>query len=110
MKVSRNPHVICADGFEMSVQCGQTLYSSPKDVAEKYAEVEIGFPSQPESLLRSYAEEMEIESDDDPKLCETVYPYVPVKVVNEVLKKHGGIDELAVVAKMKEIEKEGEVV
>ena len=26
------PHVICKDGFEMSVQAGQSLYSEPRDV------------------------------------------------------------------------------
>ena len=31
-------------------------------------------------------EELDIDFTD------TVYPYVPVKVVNQVLKKHGGID------------------
>ena len=53
MKVYRNPHVVCADGFTMSVQCGQSLYSSPKDVAKRYREVEIGFPSEPEELIFS---------------------------------------------------------
>ena len=102
MAVSRNPLVVCKDGFEMSVQCGQTLYSSPRDVAKRYSEVEIGFPSEPESLIAEYAEDWEIEGDDDPKLCETVYGYVPVKLVNKVLKKHGGIDEAAVQEKIKE--------
>ena len=102
MAVSRNPLVVCEDGFEMSVQCGQSLYSSPRDVAKRYSEVEIGFPSAPESLIAEYAEDWEIEGDDDPKLCETVYGYVPVKLVNKVLKKHGGIDEDAVQEKIKE--------
>ena len=102
MAVSRNPYVICKDGFTMSVQCGQSLYSSPKDVAQRYKEVEIGFPSAPEPLIAEYAEDWEIEGDDDPKLCETVYGYVPVKLVNKVIKKHGGIDEEAVREKMKE--------
>ena len=102
MTVSRNPLVVCKDGFVMSVQCGQTLYSSPKDVAKRYKEVEIGFPSAPEPLIAEYAEDWEIEGDDDPKLCETVYGYVPVKLVNKVLKKHGGIDEVAVQEKMNE--------
>ena len=30
---SYNPHVICKDGFKMSVQAGQSLYSSPKAVS-----------------------------------------------------------------------------
>ena len=102
MAVSRNPHVVCKDGFEMSVQCGQSLYSSPKDVAKRYREVEIGFPSVPEPLIAEYAEDWEVEGDDDPRLCETVYGYVPVKLVNKVLKKHGGIDEDAVRARMEE--------
>ncbi len=102
MKSSRNPYVICKDGFEMSVQCGQSLYSSPKDVAKRYKEVEIGFPSAPEPLIAEYAEDWEIEGDDDPRLCNTVYGYVPVGLVNKVLKKHGGIDEEAVQAKIKE--------
>ena len=103
LAVSRNPLVVCKDGFEMSVQCGQTLYSSPRDVAKRYSEVEIGFPSVPESLIAEYAEDWEVEGDDDPRLCETVYGYVPVKLVNKVLKKHGGIDEDAVQEKMKEV-------
>ena len=102
MRISHNPLVVCKDGFEMSVQCGQTLYSSPRDVVKRYNEVEIGFPSAPESLIAEYAEDWEIEGDDDPRLCETVYGYVPVKLVNRVLKKHGGIDEDAVCEKIKE--------
>ena len=102
MRISRNPLVVCKDGFEMSVQCGQSLYSSPRDVAKRYREVEIGFPSVPEPLIAEYAEDWEVEGDDDPKLCETVYGYVPVGLVNKVLKKHGGIDEEAVQAKIKE--------
>ena len=102
MAISRNPLVICKDGFVMSVQCGQTLYSSPRDVVKRYSEVEIGFPSAPEPLIAEYAEDWEVEGDDDPRLCNTVYGYVPVKLVDQVLKKHGGIDEDAVCEKIKE--------
>mgnify|MGYP006195515643 CR=1 FL=1 len=83
---SRNPHVICKDGFEMSVQAGQSLYSSPRDVVNKYREAEVGFPSTEESLLTSYAE-------DEDNLCGTVYAFVPCSVIDEVIEKHGGIDE-----------------
>ena len=103
MAGSRNPLVVCKDGFEMAVRCGLTLYSSPRDVAKRYSEVEIGFPSAPEPLIAEYAEDWEIEGDDDPKLCETVYGYVPVKLVNKVLEKHGGIDEFAVQENIKEV-------
>ena len=80
------PHVICNDGFKMSVQAGQTLYSEPRDVADSYEEAEVGFPSKEESLLTSYAE-------DEENLCGTVYGYVPCSIIDEVIEKHGGIDE-----------------
>ena len=96
MKVSRNPYVICKDGFTMSVQAGESLYSSPRDVADKYEKAEIGFPSSPESLIAKYAENGEVEGNDDPRLCDTVYPYVPVELIDKVIHKHGGIDEEAI--------------
>ena len=96
MKVSRNPKLVCKDGFTMSVQAGQSLYSSPRDVADKYEQAEVGFPSSPEPLIVKYAEDWEVEGDDDQRLCDTVYPYVPVELIDEVIRKHGGIDEDAI--------------
>ena len=96
MKVSRNPKLVCKDGFTMSVQAGQSLYSSPRDVADKYEQAEVGFPSSPEPLITKYAEDWEVEGDDDQRLCDTVYPYVPVELIDEVIHKHGGIDEDAI--------------
>ena len=80
------PHVICKDGFKMSVQAGQSLYSKPRDVADSYEEAEVGYPSAEEKLLTSYAED-----SDSP--CGTVYGYVPCSIIDEVIEKHGGIDE-----------------
>ena len=96
MKVSRNPKLVCKDGFTMSVQAGESLYSSPRDVADKYEQAEVGFPSSPEPLIVKYAEDWEVEGDDDQHLCDTVYPYVPVELIDEVIHKHGGIDEDAI--------------
>jgi hypothetical protein len=93
MTSSHNPKVVCNDGFEMSVQAGQSLYSEPRDVADSYEEAEVGFPSTEESLLTSYAE-------DEENLCGTVYGYVPCSIIDEVIEKHGGINEEAIV-KMK---------
>ena len=90
MTSSRLPHIVCSDGFSMSVQVGYSLYSKPKKVAKRYSEVEIGYPSEHEPLLEEYAET--IFEDGFIDYTDTVYPYVPVKVVNKVLKKHGGID------------------
>ena len=80
------PHIVCNDGFKMSVQAGQSLYSTPKDVADEYEDVEVGFPSEEERLLTTYAE-------DQDNLCDTVYGYVPCSVIDQVINKHGGIDE-----------------
>ncbi len=84
---TRNKRVICADGFEMSVQAHQTAYCSPRmDNAEKYTSVEIGFPSAREPMLMEVAEEV-----NDP--TGTVYGYVSVQTVTNVIVKHGGIVE-----------------
>ena len=86
MTSSHTPHVVCKDGFKMSVQAGQSLYSTPKDVADDYEEAEDDFPSTEESLLTTYAE-------DNNNLCDTVYGYVPCSIIDEVIEKHGGINE-----------------
>lgn len=43
----------------------------------------MGFPSELDHLIDIYAE--------DPDTTETVYGYVPIKVVNKLIKKDGGI-------------------
>ena len=87
---SRLPHIVCEDGFTMSVQVGHSLYCTPKKVAKRYSTVEIGYPSEPEELIKEYAESLYDEDSTD--YTDTVYPYVPVSVVDKVLKKHGGIN------------------
>ena len=90
---SRLPHIVCSDGFTMSVQVGYSLYSEQKKVAKRYSAVEIGYPSDHEPLIEKYAETFFKEDEMDvTDYTDTVYPYVPVKIVNQVLKKHGGID------------------
>jgi len=77
--------ITCKDGFKMSIQAGENLHSSPKqNSAERYEEVEIGYPSAKESLILQYAEEPTEPTD-------TVYGYVPVHIVTLVIAKHGGI-------------------
>ena len=81
----RNKSVVCADGFEMSVQASDGHYCIPrKDNAERYAAVEVGFPSIVESMLMPFCE-------DPSKPTETVYGYVPVEKVSLIIAKHGGI-------------------
>ena len=83
--IKKNKPVICADGFSMSVQASHTSYCQPRiDEAERYSEVEIGFPNAKEELLMEWCEE-----PDDP--TGTVYGYVPAQVVTNVIAKHGGM-------------------
>ena len=90
---TRLPQIVCVDGFKMSVQVGFSLYSIPKKVAKRYSAVEIGFPSEHEPLIEEFAESFYKEDGEDvTDYTDTVYPYVPVKIVDKVLKKHGGID------------------
>ncbi len=93
MTSSRLPHIVCEDGFTMSVQVGYSLYSTPKKVAKRYSAVEVGYPSEHEPLIEEYAEFIPFgDEDEEPDYTDTVYPYVPVKIVDKVLKKHGGIN------------------
>lgn len=79
------PPMVCADGFNVSVQGHAGAYSHPRDdFAQEYRAVECGFPSEKEELLMQYA-----ENPEDP--TETVYGYVPVETVIAVIEKHGGL-------------------
>lgn len=92
LTTSRLPRIFCNDGFSLSIQVGYSLYSEPKKVAKRYSKVEIGYPSEHESLIEEWAEFTPFEEDEEPDYTGTVYPYVPVNIVDKVLKKHGGID------------------
>ena len=102
MTSSKLPHIVCTDGFTMSVQVGYSLYSTPKKVAKRYSAVEIGYPSEHEPLIEEYAECYTFE-ELDIDFTDTIYPYVPVKIVDKVLRKHGGIDLVATTANRKRI-------
>ena len=83
--VKYNKQVTCKDGFKMSVQAGENLSSIPREnFAERYEKVEIGYPSEKESLILEYA-----RGANDP--TDTIYAYVPVDIVTLVIAKHGGI-------------------
>jgi hypothetical protein len=78
------PKVECADGFTMSVQVSENHYCYPRtNNALYYDQVEVGFPNEYEELLMPF-----VEGAGNP--TETVYGWVPNKVVDEVIIKHGG--------------------
>ena len=82
-----NEAVICADGFRMSVQANESAYCEPRlNKQKKYNLVEVGYPSEEEPLIMPWAEHPAQPTD-------TVYGYVPVEVVTNVIVKHGGIVE-----------------
>jgi hypothetical protein len=82
----RISHVVCNDGFWVSVQAGINMYSSPDENCGPWTEFELGYPSAEEPRLLKY---LQVESKDPLK---SVYPYVPIEVVREVIAAHGGTD------------------
>ena len=89
----KRPRVICADGYSVSMQVGDGLYSEPREYgADYYSEVELGYPNMEDELINEYAECG--WDDDDNRIynyTKTVYPYVPVEIVDKLFEKHGGI-------------------
>lgn len=75
----------CKDGFNLSVQAGETLYCTPRQRRGPWTEVEIGFPSERVESFMPYAEEPENPTD-------TVYGYVPIELVLEAIAEHGGVE------------------
>lgn len=79
------PRMVCADGFSMSVQGHYGAYSTPRDdFAGHYTRVEVGFPSSQEELLMPF-----MDGDGDP--TNSVYGYVPIDVIEQIVAKHGGL-------------------
>ena len=91
------PRLRCADGFTLSVQASKGHYCSPKcdqGIDDKthltnpplYTEVEVGWPSHEEPILRNA-----LCDNATAKFNRRVYCYVPTSVVDAILEKHGGI-------------------
>lgn len=77
------PRIVCNDGFTLSVQARVFNYCTPRSDTGPWSEVEVGFPSEVEDLLLPFAED-----SNDP--TGTVYGWVPVNLVEQVIAKHGG--------------------
>lgn len=82
----KRPRILCRDGFSMSVQTGDRCYSAVSP--DGYSKVEVGSLSKEEEQLKGF-----VECEDD-SLDVRVFPYVPVAVVDDVIKKHGGFRPL----------------
>lgn len=80
------PWVVCKDGYKISIQANTYAYCNPRENhADFYSEVELGYPNREDDLINDYA-----ENPNEP--TSTVYGYVPVEIVDQLLEKHGGID------------------
>ena len=82
--VELRPEIECADGLTFSVQASHTHYCQPRNDNGPYTAVEVGYPSKPVKELMPYAEDTENPTS-------TVYGYVPVEIVEQVIESHGGI-------------------
>lgn len=83
------PMAHCKDGFSISIQAAQNACCRPRvTYGGPYRKVELRYPSEPEPLIFDY--------DYDPNdiyISHAYYPYTPVEVVDEIIKKHGGIED-----------------
>ena len=81
------PKLICMDGFSISVQASRLHYCIPRDDTGPYTHVECGYPSEEVQELLEYK-----DSPDDPP-TRTVYAYVPIQLVCDIINSHGGLEE-----------------
>jgi hypothetical protein len=77
---SHNPHVVCKDGFTMSVQARKGCYCIPESDTGPYTHVEVGYPSIHPRKFAPYGSREE-----------SIYARVPVEIVDAVIAQHGGI-------------------
>lgn len=78
------------NGVVLSIQASEGAYSTPRVnglKSEDYTHFEIGFPTERIDLLIQYAEDQEKPTD-------TVYPYTPINVIEQVVKEAGGVKGL----------------
>jgi hypothetical protein len=78
------PRIVCVDGFSMSVQASEYTYCCPRNNTGPYISMEVGFPSEKVEKLMPYAE-------DENQPTDTVYAYVPVEIIEQVISNHGGM-------------------
>lgn len=84
--------IVCKDGYSFSCQVNEYTYCNPrKSGAFPYSSVELVFPSDSDSLIDAYAENPNPSRDED-GFIKTVYGYVPIKTVTNLIKKHGGFE------------------
>ena len=94
VKVNKNgfkdnaKRIECNDGEHLSVQASLCHYSIPRENNGPYTHVEVGYPSvTPGEKWREYFDGDFDESDG----TDSDYGYIPINLVAEFIKAHGGI-------------------
>ena len=91
------PKITCADGFTLSVQASYGHYCSPRPPFTKsahtawrgpYTAVEVGYPSEQPEPWSDWLQLSEQFSGNPTH--ETVYGFVPVQMVRDLIALHGG--------------------
>lgn len=85
--------IVCADGFSLSVQATHGAYCAPRQNIGPWREVEVGFPSSEPELIMHRAEQPDAPT-------ETVYGYVDIELVEQLIALHGGPNEETLTAMM----------
>lgn len=85
--------IVLKSGLSMSIQGGRNNYSDPNgNYFTRYTSMEVGFPSEVVQELLQYAENIEEPLD-------TVYPYVPFKLLAKIVEDNGGYTNNLIVEK-----------
>ena len=88
--------VRCQDGFTMSVIAHAGAYCTPRPDWDStppgfdgpFTQLEVGFPSQRPEPWDQWAAHADDGDREDP--TDTVYGYVPVQMVRDLIEMHGG--------------------
>lgn len=88
-RLCNRPRVECRDGFSISIQASQFHYCRPRTnkIGTIYETVELDCPTDYDDLILAFAGDEEHPTD-------SVYPQVPVSLVDKLLEKHGGISRI----------------
>lgn len=79
------PSVVCKSGFTFSMQASRFHYCEPRDDIGPWTEVELSALSKHMPLLDSYAHDATDDNNSN-----TIYGWVPLKEVAELVLKEGG--------------------
>lgn len=79
------PRVYCMNGDSLSVQASSMVYCTPRSNHGPWYQVEVGYPSRAFEKLKDYAEDWDAGPTD------TVYGYVPIEIVEDIIAECGGI-------------------